>query len=117
MTTFKDGPAQGQRLMLRRAPIFLRVTSFTVWDALDQPEDTPEPSENLFAYVLAGEPGHCHISTRGKDGRRGGGFYPIAEYRYVEQQPDDATMRDNAAWRKWCESHIAFIPFKHDLKP
>jgi hypothetical protein len=63
MTTFEDGPAKGQTLMLQRAPLFLRVVidpSGKV-DALDQLTDKPASNEKIFAYVLTAEPGRFHI--------------------------------------------------------
>lgn len=99
MTTFTDGPAKGQTLMLKRAAKFLRVTQADgKFDALDQIGDTPKPEETLFAYVLTGEVGHCHLNM----GRGRGGFYPIATYRLVPEQPSQATMRLQGAWEAWC---------------
>jgi hypothetical protein len=99
MTTFKDGPAGGVRLMLKRAPIFLRavkgaqVGKNNGWDALDQPNDRPNDGEVLFAYELRTRPGVCHIRMTG-----GGGFYPVAEYWFCDPQPTDADMRTAKAW-------------------
>ncbi|HSI11752.1 MAG TPA: hypothetical protein VK961_06890 [Chthoniobacter sp.] len=102
MTKFEDGPAQGNSLMLKRAPIFLRVVVNTQgeWDALDQLDDHAHQGESLYAYTLTGEPGMCHILRR--SGPKGGsGFYVMAAYRFVTPQPSDAEMRDNTAWREW----------------
>lgn len=106
MTTFTNGPARGQRLMLKRAPIFLRVVQdFSGnWDALDQPEDTPRLGETLHAYRLTAKPGACHICTRGPRGGRAGGFYTIASYELVEAQPDQATLSDPEQWSAWCHN-------------
>lgn len=100
MTTFQDGPAKGQTLMLKRAARFLRVVEADgKFDAIDQPDDKPAPNEKLYAYTVVGEVGHCHIRA----GRGRGGFYPIATYKLVESQPTDAEMRDIASWHAWCE--------------
>lgn len=102
MTTFEDGPAQGKTLLLHRAVMFLRVTEENgEFDALDQREDEPKPTENLYAYVIAREPGMCHINRGGGKG----GFYVLAHYKFATEQPDDATMRDFDKWSKWCHSH------------
>ncbi len=99
MTTFQDGPAKGQNLMLTRAPVWLRVvTGFIAWDALDQLADTPAQGEKLYAYHLTAKPGMCHINR----GRKGGGWYPIATYRIADPQPTDAQMRDAKEWADWC---------------
>ncbi len=107
MTTFTDGPAKGQNLMLRRAPYLLRVClerdltgAVVKCDALDQPEDDAGPGEELHAYRLTGRPVPCHIRASG--GR--GGFYQIGTYEVVPEQPTDAQMRDNAAWTEWCHT-------------
>jgi hypothetical protein len=100
MTTFEDGPAKGQKLLLHRAPRFLRVTcDGEHWDVLDQLEDVPKASEKLFAYELTTNPGMCHINA----GKRSG-FYTIANYRLITEQPTNLVMRcrDNEAWRQWC---------------
>jgi hypothetical protein len=73
------------------------------WDALDQLEDTPRPDETLHAYEISGEPGRCHILKRGG----GSGWYGSANYRWVAEQPDDATMRDAEKWRAWCEAQAS----------
>jgi|ERR1051325_882218 hypothetical protein len=106
MTSFEDGPAKGQHLMLKRAARFLRVVEADgKWDALDQPDDRPRPKEKLYAYEITARPGWCHLNC----GRRGGGsgFYPIATYRLVKTQPADAEMRSAEAWSRWCESQPA----------
>lgn len=100
MTSFVEGPAKGQHLMLKRAAQFIRVVEEAgKWDALDQPEDTPKPTEKIYAYQVHGEVNTCHIRASG--GR--GGFYPIANYRVVAEQPDDATMRHDGLWTAWCK--------------
>src|SRR4051812_34526056 len=99
MTTFEDGPAKGQTLMLQRAPLFLRVVvdpSGKV-DALDQLTDTPASNEKIFAYVLTAEPGRFHIYKRA----RGSGWYAIGSYKQVFPQPTESVMRNNASWRDW----------------
>lgn len=99
MTTFRDGPAKGQTLMLKRSPIYLRVTELLgTWNALDQLADVWEPGEALYCYRLAEKPGYMHVNT----GRRpGGGSYPLSSYELVAEQPPAETMKDNALWREW----------------
>lgn len=102
MTTFKDGPAKGQRLMLKRAVTYLRVVECDgKWDALDQPSDEPTKAEKVYAYKITGQPGHCHINM----GRGRGGFYPIAEYAICLTQPPDDVLRSRSAWCAWCEAN------------
>lgn len=109
MTTFEDGPAKGQCLMLKRSPRFLRVTQHLhpkeTWDALDRLEDEPLVQEKLLAYERVGKPGVCHIHKRG-----GGGFYTMASYRFVPTQPSDEQMRTVSAWREWCLAQPKVIP-------
>ena len=99
MTRFEDGPAAGQVLSLTRAPIFLRVVLAPDGkvDALDLLEDTPAQDEKLFAYQRVGEAGMMHVRRSG--GR--GGWYTVADYRLVKDQPAESDMRSNAAWAKW----------------
>lgn len=106
MTAFEDGPAKGEKLMLQRAPVFLRVVQsqklggdFGKWDALDQLEDRVEEGETAFVYVLTAKPGNCHVNYGG--GR--GGWYKFATYRLFEQQADQAILCSNEKWRAWTE--------------
>jgi hypothetical protein len=102
MTTFQDGPAKGQTLLLKRAPRFLRVVEWHgKWDALDQLEDEPRPDEKIYAYEIIGETYMMHLNR----GRDGGGFYAGATYKQFLPQPDDATMRDTNSWVKWCHEN------------
>src|SRR5207253_9451306 len=71
------------------------------WDALDLPDDEPAAKEKVFAYRLAAKPGAMHLNT----GRNpGGGFYPIAQYVFVEPQPSMAELWDKRAWQEWCQA-------------
>lgn len=100
-THFSNGPAQGQNLMLRRAPKFLRVTEKAgKWDALDRLDDSPQPGETLHAYQLVGGAGVCHIKMSGK----GSGFYTIATYAVCVEQPPQETMTTRCAWQEWCRA-------------
>ncbi len=109
MTKFLDGPAADQILALRRAPLLLRVVQNPKgeWDALDQLGDTPGDKEKIFVYVLTEKAGYMHICVRGK-GRKGGGYYAVANYRYVPDAHPNC-LRDTEAWRAWCrENHHLF---------
>lgn len=103
MVTFTDGPAAGESLSLRRAPRFLRVTRFQrsgwVWDALDQFGDEPNPCETLYAYERVGEANYVHMRM---SPRSASGFYAMASYHFVPEQPSDQVMRDTDSWRAWC---------------
>lgn len=102
MTTFEDGPAKGQCLMLTRAPLYLRVVHVRMnhFDALDQLDDRPRDDENIYAYKLNGKAGSCHINRRGGSG----GFFTVANYSLVKNQPTDLVMRDTEDWRRWCHA-------------
>jgi hypothetical protein len=101
---FDDGPAFGVTLSLARQPRYLRVTSKgTEWDALDQLADTPEPGETVYAYAKHGQPFTAHVDFgRRRRGEPRSAWISIVRYRMVRFQPDEATMRDNEAWRAWC---------------
>lgn len=103
MTTFQNGPAKGQALSLQRAPVFLRVVEKQgKWDALDQLEETPDPEEKIYVYLIVGNSGMYFMDGRGTDGRRRGWSCVMATYRFYEIQPEDSVMRENPAWQKWC---------------
>lgn len=109
MTTFIGGPAKETTLWLRRAPIFLRVVigpgPASAIDALDQLNDEPRYDESIVVYRKAEDRGTVHINSRDKRGRHTGGLFVSAVYRMVEMQPADATMRNTAKWREWCEAN------------
>lgn len=101
MIRFLDGPAAGQVLQVRRAPIYLRVAiEAGEVDALDQAEDTPKPTEMLYAYRLKGKAGWVHMLVRGENRDRGG-YWATGEYEFIDPQPGDATMRNKADWQAW----------------
>ena len=110
MTNFLNGPAAGVSLELARSPLFLRVVlgAGGVWDALDLLSDGPRVSEAVHAYRREGDAGSVHLDyTESRTGRRRGRDIAYAEYRVVAVQPADATMRDTAAWRAWCQARAA----------
>lgn len=112
MTTFLDGPAQGQHLSLRRSPLYLRVVCDAAghWDALDQIDDTPAPGETIHAYRRAGAATVCHLLIRGnRDGRRSG-WYSSAQYLHLREQPSATELRDTALWQAWCRRHATSQP-------
>ncbi|MGE4183331.1 MAG: hypothetical protein AB7J34_26230 [Limisphaerales bacterium] len=84
MTTFIDGPAKGQHLLLKSSPQTLTVVVDPTgkWDALDQPGDAVRPGERTFQYLRVGEPGFIHINR----GRGRGGFFSMAQYRWADEQ-------------------------------
>lgn len=107
MLRFLDGPAAGKTLTCTRAPIYLRVVEDAdgTFDALDQLTDVPEPGERIHVYRMAEDHGMVHYDGRDKQGRRFGRTEQCADYRLNPEQPDDATVRDTALWRAWCQAH------------
>lgn len=110
MSTFHNGPAAGVTLQLSRAPIFLRVvrSSAGVWDALNQPDDTPAADEEIFVYQLDAKPLTAHVDGLDEHGRRFGRWLAIASYHLYATQPPDSILRDNTQWTAWC--HQQDIP-------
>lgn len=98
MTTFLDGPGKGTTLMLRRAPMFLRVVvnGKGIVDALDQPDDISHAAEMVFAYEMVGEPMTMHVRRTG-----GGGFYAGGEYKLCSPQPTEGELRSTQLWIRW----------------
>jgi hypothetical protein len=112
MIRFADGPAAEQLLMLRRAPLYMRVVFNTLkqeWDALDQLVDKPDPGDAIFVYRRVGEPSHAFIDWTEK-GRRCGGCFASASYSYVAEQPDEAVVRNTEKWRDWCWAQVKKSP-------
>src|SRR5262249_15115305 len=95
----------GKCLVIRRAPMFLRVVRNRKgeFDALDQLKDAPALDEEIFVSRLIKQDGHVCIDGT-KNGKRWGCCAVIASYRLADEQPDDATARSYAAWPKWCEA-------------
>ena len=84
MTTFLDGPAKGEVLRLKAAPLFLRVVqNGPCFDALDMPGDEPEPTELVYVYL------------------RTGGTFTTATYQLLDRQPTDDEARNIALWQAW----------------
>lgn len=99
VTRLLDGPAVGAALMLRRAPIYLRVVvdaAAAKTDALDQLDDEPEPHETVHVYRQV-------EGTRAIVCIRPGGCYHGADYVHVPDV-DGESVRDTAAWREWAEA-------------
>ena len=110
MTHFLDGPAKGAHLMLRRAPLFLRVTqSAAGFDALDQLDDSPAAGERLHAYRRVERPTSMHLDYfDAKTRRKVGAWFTVARYRLVAgDQPAHDVMADRSRWRAWCRRAAA----------
>ena len=112
MLTFLDGPAAGVKLMLHRAPVFLRVVRSPGgdWDALDQLTDEPAPDETITVYRRRDDLDRSRIHLlcgRGRNGSNATGWYWMASYSVLPDQPADADVRTTARWRKWAEAHAA----------
>ncbi len=108
MITFLDGPAAGQTLTLQRTPVLLRVVHVGEnVDALDQLDDLASSNESITVYRMTDAPSHCHVDYRDpKTGRRRGEWRRMATYAVLPEQPDDATLRDNEAWKAWCRANF-----------
>jgi hypothetical protein len=93
-----DGPGVDLTFELRLAPTFLRVVqSPSKWDALDQPDDVPEPGEHVHVYRLVpGTWSSYHI--RGAS-RASSGCFATCDYRWVADAPVE--LRETTCWRVW----------------
>jgi len=107
MMNFVDGPAACTVLRMRRTPLLLRVVrnklvrnDENVWDCLNELEDVARPHEEIFVYILVDKPSPV-LSMRP---RSGSGWYWIGSYRFLEQQPAEEILRDNAKWSAWCNA-------------
>lgn len=103
MIELLDGPAAGQTLNLRRAPVMLRIVeSKGKWDGLDQPDDEPRRGETVHVYIQVGTTMQGHIRSS-KPGV--GGFFVHAKYRYFPDQPSVEHVREKSAWAAWCDEN------------
>jgi hypothetical protein len=119
MIRFTDGPAAGKMLLLRRAPLYLRVVFDTIrqrWDALDQLADTPGAGDVVFVYRRTGTP-HAAFIDWTERGKRVGRCVPVASYAVCAEQPADAAVRDTAAWREWCRAEVKKTPEEKPCGP
>jgi hypothetical protein len=108
MVKFNGGPADGMTLMLKRAPLWLRVVTDRAGspaggvDALDQLEDVPNDGEEVFVYERRGGASSVHL--RGRT-RSISGWYVEAEYDHVPITPREQTeFRDTDAWHRWTKA-------------
>lgn len=103
MITFKDGPAIGQTLMCRHAPMWLRVVQGPdgQWDALDKSIDMPRLSETIYLYRRVGDVGSLHVRMQRGRGGHSGGYFATAQYEFVEPQPEEEVMRGIRVWKMW----------------
>lgn len=106
MITLRDGPAAGTYLV-KGAPRLLRavVDADGKGDVLDNPTDTPEPTERIYAYARVGEAANVHINF---GNRRKSGFYARADYTHMPSV-DGEKVRNNADWRAWVNVALAAI--------
>lgn len=104
MTTFEDGPAAGQTLMLRRHPVFLRVVVDAAgkWDALDQLADRPALDEEVHVYRLVETGGMVCIRRK-----VGGGCFKIGRYKLHDVQPPRPFGRVQSKWEQWAGEQYA----------
>lgn len=102
MITFLDGPAEGTRISLSRAPYFLRVVIDAAGnvDALDQLADTVRPGEVACVYYKTEDLGSAIYCSRGKGGK-GCRHEEFATYKAFEEQPPQDLLSDNARWCEW----------------
>ncbi len=111
MVEFVDGPAKGTKLMLHRAPLYLRAVSppGDGWDALDQLDDEPLPREAVTVYKRRDDlqqPTRFHIRTSGGRGTTPSGCYMSAKYSVVDPQPMENETRTTAAWQRWVTAQV-----------
>lgn len=112
MSRFSGGLAHGVTIDMRRAPLLLRVVMDLTgrFDALDQPEDTPNRTETIVLYRLKCKPVGAHICIRGKN-RAAGGWWEYGDYELAPLQPSDEILRDSAKYGEWCDANAeALIP-------
>lgn len=103
-----DGPAAGRRLVLTRAPLFLRVTfapATLVWSGLDHLYHVPPPDDLVYVYRRLGEPTAAVLDWSERN-QRHAELVELATYSAVSEIPDDATLRVSERWRDWCVKQV-----------
>jgi hypothetical protein len=88
--------------------MFLRVVidESGVVDALDQLDDHPKQSETVIAYRRVKDTlTNFHLRC-GRESKLKSGWYQAAQYRVIEQQPSEETLRDTAKWQAWCMEQV-----------
>lgn len=109
MVSFLDGPAKGVVLQLRRVPMLLRVVQDRggAWDALDQLDDEPRRGESIHVYRRRDDlqVGKYHLLTS-RPRRAGSGWYWMASYCVLPEQPTDDQVRNTAAWQSWATAWL-----------
>ena len=107
MIKFKDGPAAGAILSLRRAPLLIRAVQGprAKWDALDQVDDVVNNNERPYLYILAGPARMMHMRCCGKGGKAASGFWAMGEYQLLPAPPDESILRDNTLYAEWCDAN------------
>lgn len=91
--------------MLESAPKWLRfvLSSDRKWDALDHPEDTPNPGEVVVAAVRISS-GSVHVY-----GENVSKWLPVASYAIAVEQPGHDILTNSDAWSAWVESRDAVL--------
>ena len=103
--TFFDGPAKGRELNLRRLPTFLRVVEDDGnVDALDLPDDNPNPWEKIYAYRMIDGTGISGFMC-GSSHHKGCLYFNSAMYRMCAMQPEESILRNGKSWREWVEEY------------
>lgn len=96
-----------------RTPIMLRVAQGdTILQEADPP---PAPHVPVYAYIMSGKPSTGFWDGRDpKTGRRTGGMFSHAQYRYLSEQPPEEALRDGAAWAAWCDANKGALMGTHE---
>ena len=107
MVTFLDGPAAWEVLQLRRVPLLLRVVRDRggARDALDQLDDVPKKSETIHVYRRRDDKPVSRYHIRCSP-RIASGFYWLACYSVLPDQPSDDQVRTTEAWQAWATAWL-----------
>ena len=95
-------------LCLDSAPLLLRVVCSPRgrWDALNAPDDTPRPLEQVYCYGrLTASPDLVFLDGSHPGGGRWGQRIVAADYAVWPDPPPLSTLRDDDAWRAWAADH------------
>lgn len=93
-----DGPGEGKRFYVQRAPVFVRVVESMEhkWDVLDLIDDEPEPTEEIYVYQQLS---WIHVRA---NNRRDSGFH--YDYIHVPVASElKAVLRYTKRWQEWAQ--------------
>lgn len=114
MTTFRNGPARGHRIHLRRTPVLLRVVERDgAFKGLVGPDDKPKPDDIVHVYLLVTQDGEYRLESDPGGKKAPRGWFVAGVYELYEgEPPTEEQLRGVIAWRQWTMENNLGNPHK-----